>query len=106
MIKFILFICFTAYSVAGIGNIMAFKGKATIEQSDNTILVVSSGMEINQGDTIITEDKTRVQVILKDETIITIGANSTFKFSATPAPLREKNTYNLAEAQSSQRYCG
>jgi hypothetical protein len=28
------------------------------------------------------------------------------KFSATPAPLRDKNKYNLAEAQSTQRCFG
>jgi len=80
MLKILLFLFFTMYTYANIGNIMALKGSAEIHKKSNDILTAKSGMTIDEGDTIITQSKTRVQVILKDDTIITIGAHSSFKF--------------------------
>ena len=80
MLKILLFLFVTTYSFANIGNIMALKGSAKVHKKSNAISTAKSGMIIEEGDTIITQNKTRVQVILKDDTIITIGSHSSFKF--------------------------
>ncbi len=73
-----LFIVFSAS--ANIGNIMALKGKADVYRVQNKVLSASSGMPLILGDKIVTSDKTRVQIILKDDTIVTVGANTSFQF--------------------------
>jgi len=75
----ILLFLLPLWLLAGIGNIAALKGNAVIKRTSGMITAVT-GMEIEQKDEIITQDKTRVQVILKDQTVVTIGANSTFSF--------------------------
>jgi len=64
---------------ANIGNIMAIKGSADIKRSGN-LENAKNGMVLLKGDNIITAKKSRVQVMLKDSTVITIGANSSFSF--------------------------
>ena len=64
---------------ANIGNIMAMKGSAQI-QRDGLNIQAKIGMELEQADRVITAQKSRVQVMLKDETVVTIGANSNFSF--------------------------
>jgi len=78
MIKIILFILLSLNAFGYIGNIMALKGQAEVHNS--AIHTAYSGMKITKGDTIITQNKTRVQIMLKDDTVITIGGNSSFKF--------------------------
>ena len=80
MLKILLFLSITIHAFANIGNIMALKGAAEVHKKSNTILTAKSGMSIDKGDTIVTQNKTRVQVILKDDTIITIGSHSSFGF--------------------------
>lgn len=76
----ILLLIFLSISLWGnIGTIMALKGSAEIKRSDVNI-EVKSGMDIIEKDEIITQDKTRVQVMLNDDTVVTIGANSSFSF--------------------------
>jgi len=64
---------------ANIGNVMAIKGSADIERGGST-LNAANGMALEEGDTILTSTKSRVQVMLKDATVITIGASSSFSF--------------------------
>lgn len=76
----ILLLIFLSISLWGnIGSIMALKGNAEIKRSDTTIKA-KTGMDIEEQDEIITQDKTRLQVMLNDETVVTIGANSSFSF--------------------------
>ena len=65
--------------LASIGNIMAIKGSANIERGSQKI-EATNGMELEKGDSILTMKKSRVQVMLKDETVVTIGASSSFSF--------------------------
>lgn len=58
---------------------MVTKGIAEVKRAEE-LLKASSGMELFQGDEITTKEKSRVQVMLKDNTVITIGANSAFGF--------------------------
>jgi len=80
MKSILLFLIISLQLFANIGNIMVLKGEAEIHRSQNKVLPASSGMTILLGDQIITADKARAQIILKDDTIITIGANSSFQF--------------------------
>jgi len=72
---------FTAFVWSNIGNVGAFKGTAAVKRSSGT-LNIKNGMILNVKDKIITAEKSRVQVILKDSTVVTIGPNSTFVFDA------------------------
>jgi len=64
---------------ANIGTIMALTGKADVIRDTKT-LKASSGMDLQQGDEIVTQLKTKVQVLLNDDTAITIGPKSSFSF--------------------------
>ena len=83
MLKLLLFFLFSVTIFANIGNIMALRGSATVQRNNPiTLLPAKAGMKLLQGDRILTKAKTRVQVILRDNTIITIGANSNFEFNS------------------------
>lgn len=66
---------------SNIGNVAALKGDANILRQGKT-LTVKSGMALEVKDKIITSSKARVQVILKDDTVVTIGPDSSFVFDA------------------------
>jgi len=75
----ILMLAMSLSLLANIGNVLALKGSADIQRSSGPLNVVV-GMVLQEGDEIITSKKSRVQVMLKDETVITIGASSSFSF--------------------------
>jgi len=77
--KIFLLLLMTLSLMANIGNIMAIKGSADIQRLGDT-LHAKNGMILEKGDSIITSKKSRVQVMLKDETVVTIGASSSFSF--------------------------
>lgn len=78
--KFILVWISLVLSVWGsIGDVAALRGEATLERQ-KVVSPLKAGMELLEGDVITTQERTRVQVILKDETVVTIGANATFAF--------------------------
>lgn len=62
---------------AGVATITALKGSASI-QRDATTLEASIGTELEQKDLIKTKENSKLQIIFKDETIITLGKNSNF----------------------------
>jgi len=95
MLKILLFVLFSLNAFANIGNIMALKGSAEIHRINNHILVAKSGMNIEKGDKIVTQSKTRAQIILKDDTIITIGANSSFQFDKFLFDGTKKSTLSM-----------
>ncbi len=65
--------------LADIGNIMAVKGDAKVLRESGEIVAIS-GLALLRGDNIITQARSRVQVMLKDETVVTIGSKSKFSF--------------------------
>jgi len=95
MLKILLFLFLTMHTYANIGNIMALKGSAEIHKKSNDILTAKSGMTIDKGDTIVTQRKTRVQVILKDDTVITIGSHSSFSFDTYFFDGSKKSTLSM-----------
>ena len=80
--KYILFILtLSSFIWSSIGNIGALKGSAEVVRNIST-LKVESGMELHVEDKITTAEKSRVQAILNDDTIVTIGPKSVFIFDA------------------------
>ena len=77
--KFIILILTAVSLWAGIGNIAALKGFAVIHR-DGKNINAKPGIEIEQKDNITTKAQTKVQVILNDNTVVTIGSNSSFSF--------------------------
>jgi len=77
--KIFLLLLMSLSLFANIGNIMAIKGHADIKR-EGSLLNATNGMVLEKGDNIITAKKSRVQVMLKDETVITVGENSSFSF--------------------------
>jgi len=76
---FLLLLTLATFASASIGTIMVAKGDAHVKRSQK-MLSVKNGMDILKGDEIITKKKTRIQVMLNDDTVITIGPNSSFSF--------------------------
>jgi len=74
----ILLLCLSAWS-SGIGTIMVTKGSVDVLRNGEN-LPATNGMELLQKDEIITKSKSRTQIMLKDETVITIGPKSSFTF--------------------------
>jgi len=62
-----------------IGTVAGVKGKSTIHRYHKSISV-KNGVKIKVKDTITTSKGSRLQVIMKDNTIITIGENSEYSF--------------------------
>lgn len=80
---------------AKIGVISAMKGDATIDR-DAQMLSAKIGMDINEKDTITTKSKSKAQVILKDQTVITVGPKSEFFFESYD---NESNPHAKMEAK-------
>lgn len=81
MKKILLLLLLNLALFANIGTVMAFKGSALVKQNSGEQTKVYSGLKLSQGDTIFTQKKSRVQVMLLDETVVTIGSNSKFSFN-------------------------
>lgn len=81
MQNFLLFIATSLLLQASyIGQIMAIRGEVNIKKENKNLIKAKSGMKIETKDEIITASHTRTQIILNDDTTITIGSNSSFKF--------------------------
>jgi len=76
---------------SNIGYVNDLKGKANLLRNMKT-LKVKKGMSLQVKDKIVTKENSRVQAILKDKTVVTIGAASTFTF----------DTYTFAGKNNSQ----
>ena len=75
----ILMLIMSLSLLANIGNVLALKGSADVKRASESLNVLI-GMALQEGDEIVTGKKSRVQVMLKDETVVTIGENSSFSF--------------------------
>ena len=88
----VLLLLFTlsAFVWSNIGNVAALKGDAEIVRKSKT-LKVKSGMELEVKDKIITSSTGSVQVILKDNTVVTVGSDSAFVFDAYSFGTKEES---------------
>ena len=72
-----LFFLATFASAEIVATITALKGSATIERNSQKI-VANLGTKVHDNDNIITANNSKLQLIFKDETIISLGKNSHF----------------------------
>lgn len=79
---------------SNIGNVAALKGDANIVRQGKTLKIIS-GIELEVKDKIITSSKSLVQVILKDDTVVTIGPNSSFVFDAYQFDTKENTKVTM-----------
>ena len=76
----LLLLCISTMIFASIGNVAALKGVVKVKRDTGTINA-KYGLAIEEKDVIFTKNNSKVQIILKDETIVTIGENSKYSFS-------------------------
>lgn len=74
---------------AKIGTVSAFRSEVTIERGAQR-LAVGTGFGIEQKDVMYTGEKSRAQMIMEDEAVITVGENSIYRFT----------TYDVGEARA------
>ena len=81
-IKIVLIVLFLGATLFGgdVANITALNGEAFIKR-DGTEIKATLGASLMEKDSVVTKEKTKVQIIFKDETIVTIGKNSTFSIN-------------------------
>jgi len=80
--KIILLILLTLSTLFGaIGKVTALKGEAQLQRLEQ-VLPVDKGTPVEIMDLLETERASKVQVILNDETVITIGPTSSYYFEA------------------------
>ncbi len=60
--------------------VSAFKGEANVIRGGKN-LDVKIGFKLEEGDVLLSKDKTKIQLIFNDKTIITIGKNSKFSIN-------------------------
>jgi len=81
LIKIITILSLSSLALyANVATITALKGSVQV-QSDSSTKSAALGTELKESDTVITADKSKAQIIFKDETIVTIGKNSHFSIA-------------------------
>jgi len=68
--------------LANIGTVTAMRGEAFAQRSGNIQKTLKMGSHVQRGDQIVTKANSRVQILLNDDTVITVGSNTTFKFDS------------------------
>ena len=81
---FIMLFLLSISLFASIGTISMLKGKATITRAGDA-QKANTGDMIEEGDTINTFTKSRMQIILNDDTITTFGQNTEYTFDSYDA---------------------
>jgi len=74
---FLITLFFATSIFASVANITAIRGDAIVKSISETTQA-KLGQELENKDSIITKNKTKVQMIFSDKTIVTIGQNSNF----------------------------
>jgi len=84
--KFLLKLITTAFVLSlpllanSVATLTALKGSVKIE-SASVNMEATLGAKLNEKDTVITADKSKAQIIFKDNTTVTVGKNSKFSIS-------------------------
>jgi hypothetical protein len=90
-----------AAAVEKAGDVVAVRGKAAIERKAGRVdaRVAAALME---SDNIVTRDKSRIKMLFRDDSILTLGANSKLiikKYLSSPDPKRAESIYELADGR-------
>ncbi len=81
MRAFLLALVVSVLAFGNIGKVAASTGEAVIYR-DGRNIAVKPNIDIVLKDRLVTQKESKVQVILKDETIVTIGENSEYSFDS------------------------
>ncbi len=92
IVLIVLFLGATLFS-QDVATVTGLTGKAFVERSGKKI-DVTLGFELGEKDTIVTNGKAKVQIIFKDETLVTVGKNSKFSIDEY---LFEENQESVAK---------
>ncbi|EDZ62807.1 hypothetical protein SMGD1_1727 [Sulfurimonas gotlandica GD1] len=79
-IVLLVFLLSAAMFAKDVATVTALNGKAFVER-EGTKVEITIGASLQEKDTILTDDKAKVQIIFTDETIVTVGKNSNFSIS-------------------------
>jgi len=77
MKKIGLLFCLSILLFANIGKVTALIGKTDI-QRDNKLFLAKIGLNIENKDIFLTHKNSKIQLMFKDDTVVTIGPNSKF----------------------------
>ena len=77
---FILLILLTATVFANIGQITSIKGSCAVTR-DSAQIDAYIGFKLEEKDVVNTKDNTKIQIVFKDRTIVSVGKLSTFDIS-------------------------
>ena len=67
-----------AWAIEPVGSVASLYGKVTLERNGKTY-GVSSGLKLYNGDSIVAGEDAYAKLMLTDESLLTVGENSTFK---------------------------
>ncbi len=77
--RLLILLLITATLFASIGQVTALQGKAQLTRKTEQFNV-TKGTKIKENDRLKTQERSKAQIILNDDTIITIGPNSSYLF--------------------------
>ena len=91
----------TAVAVEKAGDVVSVRGKAVIDRKAGKVdAKVSAALE--ESDSIVTRDRSRVKMLFRDDSILTLGANSKLvikKYLYSPESKRAESIYELADGR-------
>lgn len=82
LIKIVLIVLCSGITLIAkdIATVTGLNGKAFVER-DGVKIEVTTGSSLQEKDTIVTNERAKVQIIFEDETIVTVGKNSEFSIN-------------------------
>lgn len=83
------------------GDVVSVRGRAVIEHKDNRENARVAAA-LRESDSVVTRDKARVKMLFRDDSILTLGANSRLvirKYLSSPGSKRAESIYELADGR-------
>ncbi len=77
----LLLLCVTTALAEVVGTVASLEGEVGIER-DGQVLVAAAGSELQQGDIVRTGEQGRARLLLRDDTVLNLGAGSTLTLDA------------------------
>jgi hypothetical protein len=91
----------SASAIEKAGDVVSVRGKATIERKTGKE-VARVAAALQESDNVVTRDKARVKMLFRDDSILTLGANSKLvikKYLSSPGSKRAESIYELADGR-------
>lgn len=90
-----------AAAVEKAGDVVSVRGKAVIERKAGKV-DAKVAAALQESDSVVTRDKARVKMLFRDDSILTLGANSKLvikKYLYSPESKRAESIYELADGR-------